>query len=355
MTTPRYRRSSVRAVLETVAQDHAVAAQAHDPLWAVLWNRRFDDVDEPIWAPESVFSGVLAFVRPLDDDVVLTGVDTGANFVVFRGAGAPPPIGSRVRMVPSVREQWRFADVVPLGLKVELRFDEQTPIGDRAWIGTLRDGVGRLRTLLEPKREQLAARRAKLGALSEPQAVEEIWREEIAAVNDRVALQTEYTPAERAALAKAHAKGARHFDEEQARVVAARKRRFSELANSEVARFRAEAWPEIRDRALAETRKYADYRTEVVRLEDALQRIRMLTDRATKGTRMLDLLERASVRVCGLDFALERLEDPAYADELLRTIELLHAAIPARAQAATTPFSAYRPPTAVPSVPPPRS
>ena len=200
----------------------------------MLWNRRFDDADEPIWTAESIFSGLLAFVRSLDGEVALVGVDTGANFVVFRGAGTPPPIGSRVRMVPAGRDQWRFADVQPLGLHVDLRFDEQTPIGDRAWVGTLREGVTRRRALLEPKRERLAVRRAQLGALSEPQPIEEVWREKIAAVNDRVAVQTEYTPQERTALAKAHAKGARFFDEEQARVVAERKRRFSELANREV-------------------------------------------------------------------------------------------------------------------------
>jgi len=70
---------------------------------------------------------------------------------------------------------------------------------------------------------------------------------------------------------------------------------------------------------------------------------------------MLDLLERASLRVGALQFETARLEDPAYADELLRTIELLHAAISARAQTTTTPFSAYRSPTAGPSVIPPRA
>jgi len=33
-----------------MTQDTAVAAEAHDALWAVLWNRRYDDVAEPVGA-----------------------------------------------------------------------------------------------------------------------------------------------------------------------------------------------------------------------------------------------------------------------------------------------------------------
>ncbi|MEA2719114.1 MAG: hypothetical protein QOJ39_978, partial [Candidatus Eremiobacteraeota bacterium] len=40
MMTPRVRRSSVRAVLESMVLDHAVTPAVHDALWAVLWNRR---------------------------------------------------------------------------------------------------------------------------------------------------------------------------------------------------------------------------------------------------------------------------------------------------------------------------
>ncbi len=47
-----------------------------------------------------------------------------------------------------------------------------------------------------------------------------------------------------------------------------------------------------------------------------------------------------------------RLAEPGYAQELVRTVELLHGAIPPRAR--TSGFSAYRAPTAGPSVIPPR-
>jgi hypothetical protein len=337
-----------------MTKDHAVASQAHDALWIVLWSRRYDDVDEPVWLPDSAYNGVLTFARALDGETVVAGVDTGESFILFSASGAVPPICSRVRVLPATRDQWRFAEVQSLGLGIELRFDEPAPPGDLPWIEPLRDGVRRLRELLDPKRERLAARRAQLGALSEPAAVEAIWRDEISAISDRAALQTEYTPQEHTALARARSKGARALDEEQNRIQAARKRRFSELANAEVARFRDEQWPAIRDRALAENRKYVEYRTEVVRLEEAMQRIRALTDRATKAARMLDALERAEFRVRSLSFDPERLDDPVYADEMLRSVELLYAAIPLRARSDSTSFSAYRAPTAGPSVMPPR-
>ena len=337
-----------------MTQDHAIASQAHDALWSVLWSRRYDDVDEPVWLPDSAYTGVLAFARPLDGETLIAGVDTGESFIVFRAVGPAPPLVSRVRVLPATRDHWRFSDAQTLGLGIELRFDDPAPSGDIPWIDALREGLRRLRELLDPKRERLAARRAQLGALSEPATVEAIWRDEIGAISDRVAMQTEYTSQEHASLARARAKGARVFDEEQNRILAARKRRFAELANAEVARFREEQWPAIRDRALAENRKYVDYRTEVVRLEEAMQRIRGLTDRAAKATRMLDALERADFRVRTFSFDPGRLDDPLYADEMLRSIELLYAAMPHRARSDASSFSAYRAPTAGPSVTPPR-
>ncbi|MBV8581845.1 MAG: hypothetical protein JOZ86_14575 [Candidatus Eremiobacteraeota bacterium] len=354
MTTPRYRRSSVRAVLESTTQDHVVAAEAHDALWAVLWNRRYDDVDEPVWFPEASYWGILAFARVLDQQTTLAGVDTGESFIVVRSSGTAPPIGSRVRVVPASREYWRFVDVQPLGLGIELRFEDQSSSADADWLTALRDGVVRVRELLETRRESLAARRSRLGALNEPATLEEIWREEIGAISDRIALETEYTPNEHASLAKARARGQRSAEEEERKIVAARKRRFTERANEAVAAFREERWPEIRDKAIVQTRRYVDYRTEVVRLEDAMQRIRSLTDRAAKATIMLDAVERAGFRVRKFAFDPERLDEAAYAEELLRTVELLFSSIPLRAVATATSFSAYRAPTAGPSVVPPR-
>ncbi len=335
-------------------EDQTVVAEIHDALWAVLWNRRYDDVDIPLWMPESSYGGILAYARPVDAETALCAVDTGEALVVFRCSGDVPPAGSRVRLLPAARDQWRIVEPVILGLGVTLRFDDQSPVDDTTWIATLRAAVQRLREALDVRRERVAARRAQLGALNEPPPLEEIWREQMSAINDRAMLATEYTAQEHAALARARAKGARSADEEERKITAARKRRFSERGNEEIARFREEEWPAIRDRAAAEIKKYADYRTEVVRLEDALQRLRSVSARANNVTTALDRIERAGFHVRGFQLDLARLEEPEYAEELLRTVELLHAAIPQRAQNTATSFSAYRAPTAGPSVTPPR-
>jgi hypothetical protein len=70
---------------------------------------------------------------------------------------------------------------------------------------------------------------------------------------------------------------------------------------------------------------------------------------------MVDAIEAAAflVRASAVDPA--RAIDARYADELLRSIELLHAAIPRRAHAAAATFSAYRAPTAARSATPPRA
>jgi hypothetical protein len=338
-----------------MTQDRALAAEAHDALWAVLWSRRYEDVDEPVWQPEVAYSGILAFVRPLDEATVLAAVDIGEACIIFRLPAAVPPLVSRVRVVATASDQWRIAEAQPLGLGIDVCFDDPNAPADTAWIAPLREGVRRARELLDPRRERLTARRAQLGALNEPPTVEDVWREEIAAISDRVALATDYTPQEHAALARARAKGARAADEEEHRIVAARKRRYTERGNEEVARFREGAWPALRDGILEERRKYEEYRTEVVRLEDALQRMRAFGERAAKAGLLLDEIERAAFRVRACAFDPGRIEEPAYAEELVRSIELLHRAIPQRAQSTTTRFSAYRAPTAGPSVTPPRA
>ena len=68
-----------------------------------------------------------------------------------------------------------------------------------------------------------------------------------------------------------------------------------------------------------------------------------------------DDIERAAFRIRTSAFDPARIEEPVYAEELVRSVELLHAAIPQRAQSSTTRFSAYRAPTAGPSVTPPRA
>lgn len=338
-----------------MTQDRALATEAHDALWAVLWSRRYDDVDEPVWQSESAYSGIVAFTRTLDEANILAAVDTGKAFIVFRVPGPAPPIVSRVRIVTTGNDQWRIAEVQPLGLGIEVRFDDPNAPADNAWIAPLREGVRRAREQLDARRERIAARRAQLGALNEPPTVEDVWREEIAAISDRVTLATGYTSAEHAALARARTKGPRFADEEEHKIVAARKRRFTERGSEEIARFREGAWPELRDRAAEERRKYEDYRSEVVRLEDTLQRMRAFGERAAKAGAMLDDIERAAFRVRACAFDPARIEESAYAEEVVRAVELLHAAIPQRAQSGATRFSAYRAPTAGPSVTPPRA
>ena len=341
-------------MLESATRDPSVSAKAHDALWAALWNRRYEDVDEAVWVPDAAYTGILVFLTRFPEGTVLAGVDTGEAFVIVRGVSDTVPVGSHVRILPAERELWRFADgIQQIGLGLELRFDDQAGQVDGAWIERLRAGIRTLRQGLDAHREQLNARRSQLGARSEPPTAEELWRAEMAALNERVSLETDYTPQERAALSRARAKGPR-FAEEENRLVAARRKRFTERGNAEVTRFREERWPEIRDAAIAETRKYLEYRAEVVRLEDALQRIRALGERAKKAIEMLDAIARAEFCVRAINLEPARLSEPGYAEEFLRTIELLHAAIPQRAQMMSTRFTAYRSPTAGPAVVPPR-
>ena len=353
--TQRSRRSSVRAVFETVVAEHDVGAALHDELWAVLWNRRYEEVDEPVWRVDAAYAGILVFARELDAQTSLIGLDARDSFLVFRATdSAVPPPGSRVRVLPATADRWRFADVRRLGLGIELRFEDPTPVADTAWVAALRGGVERLSELLEARRAQLGARRAQLGALTEPPAVEQVWREHVAAIGERAAVETGYTAQEYRSLARARKKGARSGDEEEHRIVMARRLRYTELRAAAVARFRSGEWPAIHDRVADVRGKYEAYRDEVVGLEDGLQRLRATAARAARAIALLDDLERAEFPVRALHFDHTRLAGPAYAQELLRSIELLHAAIPPRPHSGAAHFSAYRAPTAGPAVIPPR-
>jgi hypothetical protein len=310
-----------------------------------------------VWLPDAIYTGILVFVRRFADGATLTGIDTAEAFVVFRGVSDPPPIGSRVRILPSTLENWKFAESVhPLGLGIELRFDdEQGATADTAWIEQLRTGVRMLDAALAVRRDQLVARRAQLGACSEPGSLEELWHEQVSSIRDWVMIETDYTADEHNEIRRARAKGARSADQVERKILEARRKRFTERGNAEIARFREERWPAMREAALAEIRKYDEYRTEVVRLEDALQQLRALGERGTNAAAMLDRIEAASFRVSGTSFDPERLAETGYAEELLRTIELLDAAVPQRAQLAAARFSAYRASTGRPPATPPRA
>lgn len=352
MTTPRYRSSSVRAVLEPLTRDRAAAAAAHDALWATLWNRGYEDVAEPVWLPDAAYAGLVAFARSFPEGGTLAGLDVGAALVVFRGLGELLPIGSRARVVPAERDHWRWGEgSQTVGLGIELHFDAGPATADQGWIEPLRTGLARLRAGLDGRRAQLEARRAELGALSEPTAPEEIWRRELAGISHAAMLETEFTPDELAAMARARAKGVRHAGEER-RIAGLRRQRFEERNAAAVAAFRETRWPALRDAAAAETARYAAYRAEVVRLEEALQGLRGLHERAGAAAGMLAAIERAEFSVAASGFDPARLGEAGYAQELVRTVELLHAAIPPRPRAAG--FSAYRAPTAGPAVIPPR-
>lgn len=326
----------------------------HDVLWAVLWNRRCEDIDEPLWGHDAAYAGILTFVRPIDDETTLAAVDCGEALIAFQMSGEMAPIGSRVRVLPAGRERWRIADAVPLGLGIQLRFDEREPRSDTAWIEALRDGLRLLGETVGVRRQRLGERRAQLGGRGEPPTLEEIWRDEMSALNDRVTMETDYTEAEQTTLARTRAKGARNLEEEERKIVAERKRRFTERGSEEIARFRAERWPAIRERAETELKKYADYRTEVVRLEDTLQRIRALSARAEAALKSLAKIEAAELAISGAQFDITRLDEPEYAEELLRTVELLRAAIPLRAETTAASFQEYRAPTAGPPLSPRR-
>lgn len=301
---------------------------------------------------EGAYRGIVAFVRTLDDQTSLIGLDTQAAFIVLRASGIPPPVGSRVRMLPDTADRWRFSDVRPMGLGIELRFEDSTPVTDSTWVATLRDGVGQLARTIETRRAQVAQERARIGAFTEPPTVEQIWREKTTAIGERIAATTEFTAEEQRALTRARAKGARSGDSEEHRIVMARRQRFAERRDAELARFRETEWPAVYARVAATRRKYDQYREEVMRLEDALHRLRSLEQRAARAPELLEDLARAEFPVRALALDVPRLEDPVYANELLLSIELLHAAIPPRSASGAAHFSAYRAPTAGPSVSP---
>ncbi len=216
-----------------------------------------------------------------------------------------------------------------MGLGIELHFDAGPATADQGWIEPLRTGLARLRAGLDGRRAQLEARRAELGALSEPTAPEEIWRRELAGISHAGDAGDRVHPGRAAAMARARAKGVRHADEER-RIAGLRRQRFEERNAAAVAAFRDRA-----GRRCATPRRPRPPATPSTGPRSCGSRRRCkgcagCTSGRARRRRMLAAIERAEFSVAASGFDPARLGEAGYAQELVRTVELLHAAIPPR-------------------------
>jgi hypothetical protein len=257
-----------------------------DELWRLVYTRGHCDVDRARPQPGRQHAGVLVFARVLDGRHVLVVVETGDRLVGTLATWAPiPPLGSAVRLAPGGSAGWHVIVDESLPLPLDVRFDAVPPAGERVWVRALREALCAIRASETVRRDGIAARRRAL-----PPMVRVPSREDV--VRQRFAELRPYCEREVA-----------------------------------VAKLRDEL-PELHRRIREMQIANATTQGELVRLEGEYAHSRARTQSTYVASRFLDALADAPFTVSGLTEAPDDLDDPARADDVLRTISLLARALP---------------------------
>ena len=243
--------------------------------------------------------GILVFARPIDGERALLVIDDGRQLLGATGAfGALPRLGSAVRLAARRGTRtfaWRLAVDEELPLPIGVRFDRAAAApGDRRWIRTLRDALEEISAIEALRRDALASRRRDLPALQHVPLAHELVRQRVASIG---------RDAEREAGA---ASGAR----------------FEMVVSEKLASVRA-TLPDVHERVRRIRAANDAVRDELQRIENAYGESRARTVSACTALGWLDAFERAPFAVDGLDAPLTSLDDPAYADDVVRTVVLL--------------------------------
>ena len=335
-------------------------AETHDALWAVLWNRRYDDVDEPVWLPDvGVLGHPRVRARPRCGSRRCAR-STPARRSSSSAAPARPPAGRqpRAHAAGGARALALRRRRSPLGLGIELRFDEQRRSTKRLGRDAARRRAARARAARRCGASAGGAARAARRAATSRRQLEEIWREEIAG-DQRPRHARDRVHAAGARRARAGAREGRAQPPTKRSAASSPRARSASpsAATKRSAAFREERWPrDPRRRARPRCSKYVDYRTEVVRLEDALQRLRGARRRARRtSTTALDAHRaRRLPRAAGLQLDAPGSTKPSTPRSCCAPSSCCTPRSRSARRTAATSFSAYRAPTAGPSVIPPR-
>lgn len=257
-----------------------------DELWRLVYTRGHCDVDRAKPHPGRSHAGILVYTRVVDPRRVLAIVETGERLIgALASLGPLPPLGSAVRLAPGGVAGWHLIVEEALPLPLEVRFDVAPTGRERPWIDALREALCEIRADESIRRDGIAARRRALPAFTNVPSSDEVVRRRFATLR-RAESHDDALDTLRGELPELH-----------------RRIREMQIAN-------------------------AANQAELVRLESEYAQSRARTQATYLASRQLDALIAAPFTVSGLSGAPEGLDDPARADEVLRTIALLARALP---------------------------
>ena len=312
-------------------------AELREDLWRLVYTRGHVDLDRARPYLGHDHAGILVFARELGPRRTLIVIETGDRLVGAVGAFPLPRLGSAVRFATNVTggsAPWRLIVDEAFPLDVELRFDRPPAPHEHGWLDAMRDALAVIRTAEAVRREGLAARRRTLPPCPELPSSDTIVREKLDALRRDAERETQYTAAETAELEAfrwARQAGSqreqRRGYEREAALVRRRQERFDARMRASLEAFRSDL-PALHHRIRAQHAEHDSTRIALQRLETAAFESRARTEATFSASRWLDALADAPFVVGPLGTALESLDDPARANDVLRALALLARAMP---------------------------
>jgi hypothetical protein len=324
-THARFVGSGVQPLVDAVKAAGADPGDLRSVVWQATWARGYEDVVAPAPAIRLKEEGFVVFARSFAPRRYATIIDTGHALWALVARGVMPPLGARVRIVPTIVQheiEWDVTVLETLGLGLIIRFGAKAgETGD--WIDKLRDALTRIADAEVERRKAIVIERRALVTIEPVKP----FRDELDALQEtlrlRVDAETAGTPEERAAYERGNEKQRKAIVEE---CKARRLRRY----NEEIAKLR-ERIPELAAAYEKRLGSNSASRAAVAELEDTASRSRGVTERVSTVEHHLAAIDAAGLLVSADNEALDALGAADFG-ELSRTVELLYDLIPRRAQ-----------------------
>jgi hypothetical protein len=327
-THARFVGSGVQPLVDAVKAAGADPGDLRAVVWQATWARGYEDVVAPAPAARLKESGFVVFSRGIGDDRYAAIVDTSHALWAIVARGKMPSLGSQVKIVPAFDKGeigWNVTVVEALGLGITVRFGAKVD-ENSAWAEHLRSALVRIGDAEIANRKAIVLERRSLASIEPVQPLRDELDRLHEALRLRVDAETAGTPAERAAFARGNEKQRKAIvDECKAR----RLRRY----NEELALLR-EQMPELTAAHEKKALANAQSRAAVAELEDAASRSRGITERLESVENQLAAVETSGLLVSADLDVLDAVGSSEFV-ELSRSVELLFALIPRRAQKRT--------------------
>jgi hypothetical protein len=322
-THARFVGSGVQPLIDAIRDAGGDPGDLRAVVWQATWARGYDDVVAPAPAARLKEQGFVVYTHPIDHRTYATIIDTTRALWALIARGQPPPLGSRVKIVPTIQDGvmgWDIHVVDVLGIGLRIAF-QTGPREGPVWAERLQNAINRIAVAEVERRQAIVnERRTIIGV-----APVKPFREELDALHEamrkQVDAETAARPDERAAYERGNEKQRKAIIDEV-------KRRRVERYNEELEALKARI-PELREDHERRLAALAESNRAISELEDAASRSRGITERIALVESRLKEVRESSLTVIA-DFELLDALGPSDFEDIAHTVELLFDLIPRR-------------------------